>query len=144
IGSWTWPGPESSGSTGLSLCGCAGFHNSVLTILLAGASVYITPLHLAGAFTRIPKFAPAFIQLSLWWGRPSQWDLSGADPLGLRRSPIDPLGERSSPSGSALTQSPRRGRTIETGRSGGRKERTGRVGGSSAELVPRRFGRPRF
>src|ERR1022692_2422222 len=73
MGSGTWPGPESSGNTGFSLCGRAGFHNSVLTILLAGASVYITPLHLAGAFTRIPKFAPAFIQLSLWWGRPSQW-----------------------------------------------------------------------
>src|ERR1022692_3672371 len=70
--------------------------------------------------------------------------LSGADPLCLRRSPLDPLRERSSPRGSALTQSPRRGRTIETGRNGDRKERTGRVGGSSAELVPRRFGRPRF
>jgi hypothetical protein len=36
---------------------------SVLTILAEGASLLITPLHLAGALTRIPKIAPAFIAL---------------------------------------------------------------------------------
>src|ERR1022692_591467 len=140
MGSGTWPGPESSGNTGFSLCGRAGFHNSVLTILLAGASVYITPLHLAGAFTRIPKFAPAFIQLSLWWGRPSQW----RRPPWSAQVPPGPAPRAQLAQWLRPTQSPRRGRPIETGRNGDRKERTGRVGGSSAELVPRRFGRPRF
>jgi len=38
----------------------------MLTISLAGTSIRITPLHLAGAITRIPKFAPAFIHAQLW------------------------------------------------------------------------------
>jgi hypothetical protein len=47
----------------LGLRGRTAFHNYVLTILRDGASVQITPLHLAGAFTRIPKIAPAYNQV---------------------------------------------------------------------------------